>query len=400
MVHTAISIITALGALLLIGLLVSLFAQRLKIPEALLLIIAGMGLGYLQINGEPVISFPELFLTTTALLALALILFGSSTKIKLRSLDVFAIKALRLTFVFIFLEMVFVGLASYLLLGFPIPVALFFAAMVAGSSSDVMTTIFAGMRHKVVEILKFESIFNTPIIVIIPFIIIDFLKPAPTVVPGILTAVEPLLIKVVAGVGSGAILFVLLYKVISQKYSKVYTPLSVLVSAILAFVLAENIGGDGVLSVTTLGLLFGNFIKKKKQDILKIESIFSKALYVLVFVLIGMIIKIPTSLDFFINSLLLFGAFLVIRFIVCLLTLVGENLSLREKIFASLQSAKGIATATLVLTFAVASVGAVMSQHLQSILDLTMLFILYSLILSTITIRLSSKFLNHEKNTS
>jgi NhaP-type Na+/H+ or K+/H+ antiporter len=400
MVLDALSIVTSLAATLLIGLLVSLFARRLKVPDALLLILAGMAMGLITYQGESIIAFPELFLTATALLALAIIVFGSTTQIKLRTLNQYSPNALKLTITFLLFELVFLAGASHLILDIPIPVAIFFAALAGGSSTDVMTTIFANVKHKVVDILKFESIFNTPILVIIPFIIVDFMTSvSANVVPEIIPLLEPLVVKIVAGIGSGALLFVLLYKIINQKYSRVYTPLSVILSAILAFVLAENIGGDGVLSVSTLGLLFGNFIKKKQEDILKIESIFSKALYVLVFMIIGLILKIPLDAQFILSSLALFGIYLFIRFIVVLITLTREGLTFKQKIFATLQSAKGIATATLVLTFAIAS-DTVPIANLGEILDLTMLFIVYSLILSTITIKFSKFFLADEKSNS
>ncbi|MFC1775165.1 cation:proton antiporter, partial [Nanoarchaeota archaeon] len=333
MALTALSVLTSLVVVLLIGLLVSLISEKFKIPDALVLILVGMGLGYLEINGQTIIQFPDLFMTTTAMLALALILFDSSTKIKLRTLNVFSLKSLKLTGSFLFFEMVLFTIAAIFILQIPISLAILFAALVSGSSSDVMFSMFSGVKHKIVEIIKFESIFNTPITVILPFIIANIIVSVDVqVVSELLGVFEPVLIKIIAGIGSGLLLFVLLYKIVSRRYSKIYTPLSVIVSAILAYVLAETINGDGVLSVITLGLLFGNFVKKKKTEVLQYESILSKALYVLVFILMGLLIKIPWEAEFFVKSIALFLIYVLIRLFVVVITLTRENLTMGEKI--------------------------------------------------------------------
>ena len=63
-------------------------------------------------------------------------------------------------------------------------------------------------------------------------------------------------------------------------------------AAILSFILAENLGGNGVLAVTTMGLFVGNMIVKEKGSITEFASLFSLMLELLVFVLLGLVIEI------------------------------------------------------------------------------------------------------------
>jgi potassium/hydrogen antiporter len=406
MVFTAISIVTSLVIVLLIGLVVSIISSRFNVPDALFLILAGMAVGQIPYAGEPLVQFPELFLTSMALVALALILFDGSTRIKLKQFDKLAIQSTKLTMVFLFFELLLMTVASWVLLDIPLPISLLLSSLIAGTSSDVMTSIAGSVKNKMLDLVTFESIINTPITVILPFLILDVITSVNLdITAELLGVIKPLIIKVVAGVGSGAILFILLYKILSpggQKYSKIFTPLTVILCAMLAFVLAENIGGDGVLSVTTLGLLFGNFIKKSRLDVLETESIFSKGLYVLVFVMIGLIIKLPLTLEFISQSGILFLIYLAIRFFCMWATQGLEGYSLRELIFGSLHSAKGIATATLVLTFAIYNIpgSPVFIPSLDIALNMSLAFILYSLTLSTVLMKTSDFFLKHEKRTS
>jgi len=401
MVFTSIGILTSIAIVLLVGVLVSLFATRFRIPEAFMLILTGLLLGYLRIGGEPIIEFPSLFITTAALLALAMIIFDGSARIKLSRFDQLSTKALRLALTFIFFEMVLLSLVAKFFLGIPIPIAILFAALVSGTASEVLTTAFGDLKNKIVDVIKFESIINTPLTVIIPFVVLDIITSFQgEIVASVLSGVlRPLLIKVVAGIGSGALLFVLLYKIIGGKHNKIYTPLSVILSAILAFVIAENIGGDGVLSVTTLGLLFGNFLKKKHPQLLQYESLFSKALFILIFVLIGLVISLPFSAIFIWQSFALFLVYVVIRFIAVSFSLPDKEFSFKERLFATCQSAKGVTTATVVLTFALLNVPSspLYLPDLGIVLNIALMFILYSLALSAVTIWMSSLFLDNGK---
>jgi len=174
-----------------------------------------------------------------------------------------------------------------------------------------------------------------------------------------------------------------------KQYSIVLSPLAVITAALLTYTLAENLQGNGVLAVTTMGLLFGNVYVKQKFQLQEFSSVFSNALEILVFVLIGLIVAIPFSPVFFIKSILLFSIYLGIRFLAILFSLRGMNFNFKEKIFMSLNTQKGIAVAVVV--FSLANLNVI---GMEIILNLTLTFMLYSISLSAVVLRLSHYFIN------
>jgi len=386
----ALTIITSISVLLLVGIIGSVLAARFKIPDVLVLIVLGLGAAFVKYKGEPLVEFPALFLATISILALALIVFDSSVRLRLRDLDVHYIKALKLvagSSLFIFL---FFSIISHVVLGISLWLAVLFAVMVIGTSPEVVLPILSDYKGTVLNIMKLEALFNTPLTVVFPFLVIEFMRGAPTgVLPEFISMLAPFLTKVVAGIGAGIFVGLILYKLTQKRYSPIYSPLAVLVSAMLTYVLAENLGGNGVLAVTTLGIFFGNVAlkdKKPKLRLLSVESVLTKALFIFVFILVGMTIKIPLTLDFFIRSLVLFVSFLLIRFIAVSFCFRGEEYTFGKKLFMTFVSPKGISTATVVFIFAIYNMPgtAYFIPGISIVLDLTLVFILFSIILSSV----------------
>src|SRR3989338_5690277 len=147
-------------------------------------------------------------------------------------------------------------------------------------------------KAKEVTILKLASVFDTPLTVIMPFIVIDLMTIQSSILSEVIEQSTPFVMKFIVGIGTGVFVGLILFKLVQHVYAEVYSPLAVIVAALLAYVLAENLGGSGVLSVTSLGFFFGNVYVKEKITLLGVESVLAKALYILVFMLTGIIIKI------------------------------------------------------------------------------------------------------------
>jgi len=198
----------------------------------------------------------------------------------------------------------------------------------------------------------------------------------------------PLLQQFVVGIGAGVLVGLIMFKFMRKVYSVVLSPLAVITSALLAYIIAENLDGNGVLAVTSMGLLFGNVYLKQKFQLKEFASIFSNSLEILVFVLIGMVIAIPFSTNFIIKSLALFLLYLLIRFISIIFSLRGMNFTLKEKIFMALNAQKGIAVAVVV--FSLATLGI---DGMGIVLNLSLAFMLYSIVLSSVILRIVKFFI-------
>jgi len=381
---------TAIAVLLFVGVLCSWLSNKFRIPDMMLLILMGIFFGHLDYKGESLVQFPEVFLSSLAILALAMIVFDSTARLRLKELDTFSFNALKLTITTIICTLVLFTAAAHYILGVPVWSGLLFAAVMSGTAPEAMLP--AKGKGKALTLLKMESIFNTPLTVIIPFLVLDLMQNITnTGLTEIVEQMLPFVMKFIVGIGSGVFVGIILFKIVQRVYAEVYSPLAVIVSALLSFVLAENLGGSGVLAVTALGLFFGNVYVKEKITLLGIETVFAKALYILVFILTGVIIQIPFTKEFFITSFILFTILVFIRFIGVWLA-CRPQYSTKDIVFMSLVAPKGVATAAVVFILAVEH-----ADKISTVLDMTFAFILYSIILASITEWVKSF---HEKRTS
>ncbi|MEK6876863.1 MAG: cation:proton antiporter, partial [Nanoarchaeota archaeon] len=147
--------------------------------------------------------------------------------------------------------------------------------------------------------------------------------------------------------------------------------------------------GNGVLAAASLGLLFGNVYVKQKFQLQEFDAVFSNSLEILVFVLIGLVVVIPFTAQFLLKSLLLFLIYLIIRYFSIMFALRGMNFTMKEKLFMSLNVQKGIAVAVVVFSLATFGI-----EGIETILNLSLVFMLYSIILSSVVLRIAKLFVD------
>jgi cell volume regulation protein A len=306
-----------------------------------------------------------------------------------------SIKALKFVGIFTLLSVTIFTVASKLLLGIPIVLALLFSTITLGTSPDIVLSLLQETKNKIFGFLKLESVFNTPLNVLLPFVIIDFTQ-GQSQISGVVELVVPFLTKFVVGIGAGIFVGVILFKIMQKQYSPLYSPLAVIIASLLAYVLAENLHGNGVLAVITLGIFFGNVTVKEKVGVLSVESVLTKAFFIFVFILLGLTIKIPFTAEFFTRSIILFVAYLIVRYIAVILSFRKEKLKPKEILFLTLNAPKGISTAAVVFLLAIYNTPGTIYYipGISIVLDVTLAFILYSIILSTIVCSLKSKFID------
>lgn len=386
-------LLTYLAVILLIGLLTSIISQRFRIPNILLLLLIGIGLGRIDYKGTPLISFPEIFMTGISILALAMILFDSWSRLKLKK-DYFSLHALWLSIVFLIFNLIF--LTAFTMAIFDVSsifLALIFSALMSGTDHAVAIPMFKGTKNNVFEFLSLESLLNAPLVVLIPFIVLD-LKEALKGDIGIIFIgqIAPLLQQFAVGIAAGVLMGFVMFKFMRKKYSAVLSPLAVITSALLAYLIAENLNGSGVFAVASMGLLFGAVHLSHKPQLQSFASVFSNSLGILVFVLIGIVVSIDFSADFLIKSLLLFLGYILIRLASILFALRGMDFTMKEKIFMSLNVQKGVAVAIVV--FSLATLGI---EGIGNILNISLAFMIYSIILSSVVLRVAKFFVKGVK---
>ncbi|MBC8495638.1 cation:proton antiporter [archaeon] len=391
----ALTVLTSIAIVLLAGLVVTIISKRLQISNVLLLIALGIGLKTIAYNDAAVFDFSPTFLLSIAVLALVMITFDGSSRFKFKDIDQFSGDAMRIFLWFLLLNIILLTIFTSALI-FPsfsmnfVLISLLFAVLMAATDPGAIFSMMRGKITKVIEVLEIESIINTPIIVIVPFLIINFLSASKSgqIVQSVMDQLLPFLQQIIVGVGAGVVVGVIIFKAMKKAYHEQLSPLAIIVAALLSYILAENLGGSGVLSVATMGLLFGNTFIKSKVRLQEFSSIFSTALEILVFVLIGFLVQVDLSWSFFFRSLALFGIMLIARWLAIAIALRKGKYKLREKVFMTLNMPKGIAVAAVVFSLSVMNI-----PELAVIIDLVLMFMIYSLILATIVDRHSKKLI-------
>ena len=346
--------------------------------------------GNITYKGDIIVHFPQVFLTSVSILALVLIVFDSSSGFKLREFTSFSIRSLELTGMWLLLNVIFVTIFTLKLFpGTSIFMALLFSTLMSGTAPDAVVMMLGKTKNAVFELLEIESIVNTPLVVLLPFIMLDFIKSVEVeyIFSKFLEQIGPFLQQFVTGIGAGIVVGIFIWRFMKRKYSETLSPLAIITFALLTYILAENLGGNGVLAVTTMGLFFGNIYLKEKVRLKEAATFFANSLEILVFILVGIVIRVPLNFVFILKSLIFFIIYLGIRYAAVSISLKELNFKFSEKMFMTLNVQKGIAVAVVAFTLTTLHI-----TGLQTILNLTLLFMLYSIILSTVVIRFADRF--------
>lgn len=389
----ALEILTSLSILLLVGLLLSYLCGKIRISNVLILILTGVFFSFLRYKGEKLIYFSNEFLTSVAIIALIMIVFDSTSRFRLRGIIKETGNALKVSLLFMLLSMVMVSIAIRLIFGLEWWVSVLFSSMMLGTDPSGVLMVLGELKHKAVTFLEWESIINTPLTVIIPFMVIEVSKSFSweSILSQFLEQVVPFLQQIVTGVGAGIVVFLIIFKVLRGKYVEILTPVALLVSALLTYVLAEGLKGNGVLAVTALGLMFGNVYVRKKEVLKTFGHLFSTLFEILVFLLLGLSIILPKEGMFYLKVAGVFFIYLLVRMGVVFFIFRGDKEKrFKEKLFVSLNTSKGVAVATVLFMLIAREIVS------KSFIELGIIFILYSLVLSTGLSKLSKYFLGVE----
>src|SRR3989344_2169567 len=251
-----LSEISLIAIILLLGLLTAIVSKRLKLPDVLLLIIVGIGLGAFSRFENIDLSLPEQFVAGLGIFTLILIVFESTAEIRFRELNQISSDALKLTIISIVTISLGITLSIWaLLFRFQFDkllISFIFGTLMAGTDPDVILSLIGKTKNKILNIIKIESILNTPFVVLLPLLIIDI---SARFEGGVISEfIGKLLVNITSGLGAGLLIGLIVFKVMSRNYSEIYSPIAIITAAIVSYALAEQIGGSGIIAVTTLGL--------------------------------------------------------------------------------------------------------------------------------------------------
>ena len=254
--HTLLSC----GLILAIGILAALLAQKIRIPDVAVFLVAGIALGP-QALGLIDIKADSALNEIILLFGAAYILFDGGAALRFHVLKQVWITIAVIATVGVLITAGVVAVAVHYFLGLKPIVALLLAAVIASTDPATLVPIFRQVRicDRVAQTVMSESAFNDAMAAILTFSVLAVAMGSGefSLVVSTLDLLQQVIVGVVAGValGYGAALLIAHEK---WAFLAEYAPVVTLVAVIAAYFAADGLHSSGFMAVFVFGIVLGN----------------------------------------------------------------------------------------------------------------------------------------------
>ncbi|OAT81203.1 hypothetical protein A6M21_11650 [Desulfotomaculum copahuensis] len=306
--------------LILTGVLAAKLAHWVKIPDVVLFLLAGMGIGPSMLK---LVNLPADSVASQIILIFgsALILFDGGL-----SLDFQVLKKVWRTIVLlatlgVVVTTLITGLAARFLLGLPVLPALLLAAVIASTDPATLVPIFQQIkiRERVAQTVLSESAFNDATGAILTFSLLGALttgafSPGKSILMFLGMAGGGLLAGIVIGL-------LVAYLVAHHKVGILgpYSAVMVVLAVLAAYLTAGRIGGSGYMAVFVTGIILGNLptFKLEHRDAYATEQHYvlinlSLVMRMLIFILLGTQVNFTVIGKYWLAGLLVIAVFMLV----------------------------------------------------------------------------------------
>jgi cell volume regulation protein A len=254
--HTLLSCSLVLA----IGTVSALLAQKIRIPDVAVFLIAGIAigphaLGFIDIRADSALN--QIIL----LFGASYILFDGGAALRLDVLKKVWITILIIATVGVLITAGITGLAAHYVLGVPAAIAMLLGACLASTDPATLVPIFRQLRvrDRVAQTVMSESAFNDAVSTILTFSLLSAATgSAPfSLASSLAVLVEQSVIGIIAGIALGYLAALL---IAHEKWAFLaeYAPVVTLVAVIAAYFAASGLHASGFMAVFVFGIVLGN----------------------------------------------------------------------------------------------------------------------------------------------
>jgi CPA1 family monovalent cation:H+ antiporter len=302
--------------LLIAASLIAVVAARLRIPYTVALVVGGLVLGsvHLPIVDTLVSNKPD-WLTPgiTLFIFLPALLFEGSLKLQVRQLRENSLPILLLATVGVLAATLITGFSAHWALGLPVLVALVFGAITAATDPISVLSIFKEVTapKRLSVIVEAESLFNDGTAAVLYGILAAGVASGAL---GIWGGVQKFFVDVLGGVGVG----LAMGYVFSKLMQRIDEPqIEITLTTVLAYssyLVAQALHLSGVIATVSAGLMIGNLgtrvgmSARTRLALWSFWEYFSFVINSLVFLLIGLEVRVGTLLHSWRATLVAIGA--------------------------------------------------------------------------------------------
>ncbi len=307
------------GAIIILGVILTILSKRTKSPLIILLLILGIILGPLTKVFTPAEFEPIIHAVVT--FALVVILFDVGYGIKLHGLEKKLETAAGLAVVGVLITIGLVMLAARFLLGFDWLLSALLGALVASTDLTILAPALENLKISkfIKDSLDLEATMNSIPAVIIAIVVVNVMEIGKG---SVAFAARTFFYNIFVGIGMGAVCGYVIFKII-QKLSPDQKPHILSLGAVfLIYAITELIGASGIAAALIVGIIFGNAKPQLPKIIHSFGGEMELLLVTFVYVILGAILRFDVFLSYglwtfgiiavFVASILL-ARFLAIR---------------------------------------------------------------------------------------
>jgi potassium/hydrogen antiporter len=250
----------AFGLILAIGTVAALLAQKIRVPDVAVFLVAGMAIGpqaldLVQIKADSALN------QIVLLFGASYILFDGGAALRIEVLKKVWITIVVIATVGVLITAGIIALAAHTILGAPPIVALLLGATIASTDPATLVPIFrqVRIRDRVAQTVTSESAFNDPMAAILTFSVLAVAMGSDEF--SVMSAISDLLKQSVIGIVAGIALGYLAAFLIAHErwaFLAEYAPVVTLVAMIGAYFAADGLQASGFMAVFVFGIMLGN----------------------------------------------------------------------------------------------------------------------------------------------
>src|ERR1700676_3263291 len=254
--HTLLSC----GLVLAVGTLAGLLAQKIRIPDVAVFLVAGIAIGP-QALGLIHISADSALNQIILLFGASYILFDGGASLRLDVLKRVWITIVVIATVGLLITTAITGVAAHYILGIPLITALLLASTLASTDPATLVPIFrqVRIRDRVAQTVMSESAFNDAMGAIVTFGVLAVATGSGefSLAGSLFNLAKEFVIGIVAGIVLGY-LAALLIAHEKLNFLAEYTPTGTLIAVIGAYFAADGLHASGFMAVFVFGIVLGN----------------------------------------------------------------------------------------------------------------------------------------------
>jgi len=284
-------ILLAIGALLLVGVLLSKLSSFIGVPTLIVFLLLG-----LFFNGNALFT-PSIdnytIIQDISIFALIVIMFSGGLHTNTKNMRPIASKGISLATVGVFITAIVCGLLIHYILGLDYIVSFLIGAIISSTDAAAVFSIFRSsdikLKDNLSELLELESAANDPMAYILTTSFLYLMiHPATSISGMVIIFFQSLILGAIFGFVSGKLSTKLVEN--ANLDVKGLYPVLLVALATLTFAVPELVGGNGFLAVYIAGLLVGNAKPPYRSDELSFFDGLTWLMQVIMFLVLGLFI--------------------------------------------------------------------------------------------------------------